>query len=320
MSPHSTFTNLSDASPNSARLARRRGGGSRLGSRFRGVTHHSRTARYESHLWDNGKQVYLGGFNIEAAAALAYDLAGVSYRGHEALLNGRWSLVEKELQARHTISREDVIQKLRTQSKHMNKINQNPPLMKKAELLVSQAMNPNMEHLGLFRTADEAARAYDRALIERLGGVLASSFTNFPLYEYLDVLSEEEIQQATAMSIIPAVRSDNLEPAGAPTAFFNLNAAGAEDEVPFDDEDGIEQAKRTGRNGRTINGRVGRKESETSVLNILADVIDEEEGEEVGVKRDASIARSLSERGVRRSKRSRPTRPVVAEEQEDDEF
>ena len=28
---------------------------------FRGVTHHCRTGRWESHIWDNGKQIYLGG-------------------------------------------------------------------------------------------------------------------------------------------------------------------------------------------------------------------------------------------------------------------
>ena len=236
LSPHSTANTEATLSPTSgSRRPQRRGGGSRLGSRFRGVTHHSRTARYESHLWDNGtfrfhhddapttifhthhdlstsphrrqagvprrwvlistdvrsliarldsltrvtrsarslvrSLVRSSGFNIEAAAALAYDLAGVSYRGTDALLNGRWSLVEKELQCRHTITREDVIQKLRTQSKHMNKINTNGPVMTRTDLLISKCMNPNQEHIGLYCTADDAARAYDRALIERLGGV-----------------------------------------------------------------------------------------------------------------------------------------------------
>jgi hypothetical protein len=55
LSPHSTANTEATLSPTSgSRRPQRRGGGSRLGSRFRGVTHHSRTARYESHLWDNG--------------------------------------------------------------------------------------------------------------------------------------------------------------------------------------------------------------------------------------------------------------------------
>ena len=47
-------------------IARCRGGGgtprtlNRITSKFRGVTHHCRTGRFEAHIWDSGKQVYLG--------------------------------------------------------------------------------------------------------------------------------------------------------------------------------------------------------------------------------------------------------------------
>ena len=249
------------------------------------------------------------GFNIEAAAALAYDLAGVSYRGTDALLNGRWSLVEKELQCRHTITREDVIQKLRTQSKHMNKINVKGPVMTRTDLLISQCMNPNQEHLGLYRTADDAARAYDRALIERLGGVgieldrcacaptltrsfarsrvrqvLASSFINFPLYEYGDMLSEEERQAAVALNVVPD--DEGIEPTCPPVKIYDLNSAGPGDEVPFEDA--------------------------RSVLDILANAA-ETEGDEVGVKRESVM--EAQERGtVRRSKRSRKVVASLCEE------
>ena len=42
----------------------------RRGCRYRGVTHHARTNRYESHIWDEGKQIYLGGFYSDVQAAL----------------------------------------------------------------------------------------------------------------------------------------------------------------------------------------------------------------------------------------------------------
>jgi hypothetical protein len=66
---------------------RRRAASNRVGSRYRGVTHHARTNRYEAHLWDDGKQLYLGGFYNEEQAALAYDLAAIRFRGDDAATN-----------------------------------------------------------------------------------------------------------------------------------------------------------------------------------------------------------------------------------------
>ena len=306
MSPNSTVaTNLTDASPSSVtRRCRTRAGGSRIGSRFRGVTHHSRTARYEAHLWDNGKQVYLGGFSQEAPAALAYDLAGVSHRGHDALLNGRWPLVEREMACRHTISKEEVIQKLRTQSKQMNKINRNPPFMKKADLLISQAINPHMEHIGLYRSQEDAARAYDRALIQKLGGVLSASFLNFPLYEYLGELTEEERQTAVAMSIIPEIESIEVSNSVPPSPIFNINTAGPDEEVPLDVDDEETDDEFDGEPG------IRRKETKKSVLEMLCHAAGEDD-DEVGVKRGSSETRAPKERSVRRSKRARQQTPEV---------
>jgi AP2 domain len=44
--------------------------GIRSTSSYRGVTHHCRTGRFEAHIWDSGKQVYLGGFDSEEQALL----------------------------------------------------------------------------------------------------------------------------------------------------------------------------------------------------------------------------------------------------------
>jgi hypothetical protein len=40
--------------------------------RFRGVTKHKRTQRYEAHIWECKKQIYLGGFDSEILAAKSH--------------------------------------------------------------------------------------------------------------------------------------------------------------------------------------------------------------------------------------------------------
>ena len=71
------------APPAGGRSAFKRG---RSSSAFRGVTLHRRTKRWESHIWvrETGKQLYLGGFDHEHAAAEAHDLCALKLRGRSA--------------------------------------------------------------------------------------------------------------------------------------------------------------------------------------------------------------------------------------------
>lgn len=57
----------------------------------------SRTGRYEAHIWQEGKQIYLGGFDAEEQAALAYDLAALKFRGADAQTNYDKSTYEQEM-------------------------------------------------------------------------------------------------------------------------------------------------------------------------------------------------------------------------------
>lgn len=77
--------------------------GSRNTSKFRGVTHHIRTGRWESHIWQGGKQIYLGGFDTEEQAAMAYDIAAVKFRGKKAQTNYNMCNYKDELSQRNRV-------------------------------------------------------------------------------------------------------------------------------------------------------------------------------------------------------------------------
>ena len=90
-------------------------------SEYRGVTHHCRTGRYEAHIWESGKQVYLGGFDREAQAAIAYDLCAIKCRGTAAHTNFDMRNYTQELQRLDSISKDELILSLRRQSKGFGK-------------------------------------------------------------------------------------------------------------------------------------------------------------------------------------------------------
>ncbi|KAI5082346.1 hypothetical protein GOP47_0002089 [Adiantum capillus-veneris] len=93
----------------------RRGPRSRS-SQYRGVTFYRRTGRWESHIWDCGKQVYLGGFDTAHAAARAYDRAAIRFRGLDADINFQLGDYESEINQMNTVSKEEFVHLLRRQS------------------------------------------------------------------------------------------------------------------------------------------------------------------------------------------------------------
>lgn len=93
----------------------RRGPRSRS-SQYRGVTFYRRTGRWESHIWDCGKQVYLGGFDTAHAAARAYDRAAIKFRGVDADINFNISDYEDDMKQMKNLTKEEFVHILRRQS------------------------------------------------------------------------------------------------------------------------------------------------------------------------------------------------------------
>ncbi|TYI44702.1 hypothetical protein ES332_A01G255800v1 [Gossypium tomentosum] len=93
----------------------RRGPRSRS-SQYRGVTFYRRTGRWESHIWDCGKQVYLGGFDTAHAAARAYDRAAIKFRGTDADINFNVSDYDDDIKQMSNFTKEEFVHILRRQS------------------------------------------------------------------------------------------------------------------------------------------------------------------------------------------------------------
>lgn len=162
-------------------------------SKYRGVTKHKRSGRYESHIWvkELGRQVYLGGYECEEHAAEAYDIAALKSKGARTTTNFDIEKYADLLVCIDRMSMEELVMAVRRQSQGFSRgtstfrgVTHHPSGRWEARIGV-----PGAKHiyLGLFAEEKDAAKAYDRALV-RLRG--RSAATNFAVAEYRQELGD----------------------------------------------------------------------------------------------------------------------------------
>lgn len=173
---------------------------------YRGVTRHKGTGRWEAHLW-SGKHMYLGGFDSAKKAAQAYDKAVLTLRGKAAVTNFDPAQYEEEVKYMMSLDRKELVGHIRRQSSCWTRgSSKYRGVTKNAssgrwEARLGHFSRTSCRYLGVFRTEEEAARAYDIEMIKCKG---MEAITNFPLADYA-VLSVKREKNAEVVEDQPSL-------------------------------------------------------------------------------------------------------------------
>ncbi|KAE8666065.1 Ethylene-responsive transcription factor WRI1 [Hibiscus syriacus] len=208
-------------------------------SRFRGVSRHRWTGRFEAHLWDKaswnptqrkkGKQ---GAYDEEESAARVYDLAAIKYWGISTFTNFPISDYQKEVEMMRSVTKEEYLASLRRRSCGFSRgVSRYRGVARhhhsgRWEARIGRVFGNKYLYLG---TQEEAAHAYDIAAIEYRG---INAVTNFDLSTYIrwlkpganDALVSDQIK-TTSASKLPAPASNFFL---TEQPLFNTNALIAE--------------------------------------------------------------------------------------------
>ncbi|KAI7995101.1 Ethylene-responsive transcription factor WRI1 [Camellia lanceoleosa] len=164
-------------------------------SRFRGVSRHRWTGRFEAHLWDKGswnatqrKKGKQGAFDEEESAARAYDLAAIKYWGPTTFTNFPVPEYEKEIEKMQNLTKEEYLASLRRRSSGFSRgVSKYRGVARhhhngRWEARIGRVFGNKYLYLGTYSTQEEAAHAYDIAAIEYRG---INAVTNFDLSTYI---------------------------------------------------------------------------------------------------------------------------------------